>query len=135
MMDLVLTIGLVFFLVLILALLAWWKRRRPFSKRAVEKITSIWKEIEMMSDEEPEQAILKADSLLDFALGKTGLRGNMGEKLKKAPDRFSHLDELWTAHKLRNRLAHEVDSHLTPAQTKSALKAFQRAFHDLGISL
>ncbi len=135
MIDLAISIGLILFLIAVLAIAAWWKRRQPFSKRILEKITVMWREIEMMSEEEPEQAILKADSLLDFALGKTGLRGSMGEKLKKAPERFSHLDDLWTAHKLRNRLAHEVDAYLTPAQTSSALKAFRRAFYDLDISL
>jgi hypothetical protein len=78
-------------------------------------------------------AVSEADKLLDYALKQTGARGEtMGERLKNSGSRFSDLDAIWQAHKLRNALAHEADFDLVASQAREAVQDFERGLHDLG---
>lgn len=78
-------------------------------------------------------AVMNADKLLDRAMRERGLKGeNMGERLKKSPNRFSKLDDVWSAHKLRNRIAHESDIKVSESQVKQALNGLERGLKDLG---
>jgi hypothetical protein len=82
-------------------------------------------------------AVSEADKLMDQALRQQGLPGEtMGDRLKAAKGRFSSYDiydGIWSAHKLRNALAHEVGFDLVPSQAKEALAQFERALKDLGV--
>jgi len=96
-----------------------------------------WMQIERMlstTEEGMNQlAILNADKLLDAALKARGVRGEtMGERLKSASPQLHNRNAVWTAHKLRNRVAHEPDVKLSPNVTRQALKAFKSALRDLG---
>jgi len=110
-------------------------RKKRLSGRDIEKIRKLWQDITSVADQHPEQAILKADKLLDFALQQAGYRGSLGEKLQKARHVFHDNNAVWSAHKLRNRIAHEVDIQIGKTQVSTALLAFKRAFSDLGIQL
>lgn len=77
-------------------------------------------------------AILNADKLLDQALRARNFRGTtMGERMKSAKNAFSDRNSIWTAHKLRNQIAHEHVS-VSSGQTKQALRAFRKALKDVG---
>lgn len=76
-------------------------------------------------------AIVKADSLLNEILKTHGLTGNtMGERMKSA--QFSNPDSVWSAHKLRNRIAHESDVKLSADGARRALSGFKQAMKDMG---
>lgn len=78
-------------------------------------------------------AIMNADKLLDQALRARGFKGQtMGERMKSAKDAFSNRNATWTAHKLRNQIAHEPDVRVTAQQVKQALKSFKTALRDMG---
>lgn len=76
-------------------------------------------------------ALLEADKLLDLALKKKGYGGSMGEKLKKAGYLFSDIDAIWRAHKLRNRIAHEMNVKVSDLEVRKTLYAFRRGLHDI----
>ena len=77
--------------------------------------------------------VINGDKLLDKALIEMGVPGKtMGERLKKSGDKFSDLDAVWRAHKLRNIIAHEDDLELTYKQVAGALVAYKQALKDLG---
>ena len=77
--------------------------------------------------------VINGDKLLDKALIEMGVPGKtMGERLKKSGDKFSDLDAVWRAHKLRNVIAHEDDLELTYKQVASVLAAYKQALKDLG---
>ena len=65
--------------------------------------------------------------MVDNLLGALGYQGSFADKLKKAGPRFQNLDALWSAHKLRNRIAHEVGIHVQPKEAERALRAFEGA--------
>mgnify|MGYP001059634029 CR=1 FL=1 len=78
-------------------------------------------------------AVSEADKLLDYALKSSGVPGaTMGERLKSSGGRFSNLNNIWTAHKLRNALAHEADFDLVPSQAREAIDYFHQGLKDLG---
>lgn len=78
-------------------------------------------------------SVLNADKLVDQALIERGLKGKtMGERMISAKAIFSNNNEVWTAHKLRNRIAHEQDVKISYDETRYALAYFKRALKDLG---
>lgn len=79
-------------------------------------------------------AIVEADKLLDKALCEMGVQGRtMGDRLKRCgKEKFSKLDSVWHAHKLRNQIAHEPRFSVDYAQAKRALAVYRQALKDLG---
>jgi hypothetical protein len=78
-------------------------------------------------------AILSADKLLDRALKESGVKGEkMGERLKNSKEKFSNVNQIWTAHKLRNVIAHEPDAKINLFGAKRALATFKKALKELG---
>lgn len=80
-----------------------------------------------------QMAVLSADKLLDQVMKDIGIPGDtMGDRLKSAKNRFSNIDDVWFAHKLRNRIAHESEVKLNLVTAKKALGIFKKALKDLG---
>lgn len=78
-------------------------------------------------------SVLNADKLLDHALKERGLKGEtMGDRLKSAKDIFSSRNDVWAAHKLRNKIAHEPDVRVTYEAARHAIGNFKRALKDVG---
>lgn len=103
----------------------------------VEKYRVRWLEIEQSlvkgNETTYHMAILNADKLVDQALRELGYPGEtMGERIKATRGKLSHRDELWTAHKLRNRIAHETEVRVSYNQARRALGGFKRTLKDLG---
>lgn len=77
--------------------------------------------------------VINADKLLDRALIEMGIPGKtMGDRLKKSGDRFTDLNAVWRAHKLRNMIAHESDIEVSHRQAANALAIYKQALKDLG---
>jgi len=91
-----------------------------------------WADIMNIVEDDPSKAIMDADKILDYVLTRHGFSGSLGEKLKLSAHKFSDLNGLWNAHKLRNKLAHEFEE-ADEKEVKRALKQFKKAFKDLGV--
>lgn len=132
-MKLMLTILLVFILLdLVIVVYVLFRRfRRRLGIKAIQDIRQHWKRLIRGGD--PRQAILEADKLLDHALHQMGYRGNLGNKLKKTAALFSNLNNLWSAHKIRNNIAHQIHYEIDDALYRRTMLAFKQAFRDLKI--
>lgn len=108
--------------------------RKGFAPKELQYIKSHWIRILDSFHHDPKHAVLDADKILDYALSKKGFEGHLGEKLKKAGSRFSDLNGLWSAHKLRNRIAHEMGD-IDASEAKRALSQFKKGLNDLGAGL
>lgn len=102
-----------------------------------EKYRKKWLQIEHSLKKEQESsyqlAVLNADKLLDHALKEAGYKGaTMGERLKTATPRLSNRNATWSAHKLRNQIAHEQDIKLNFDAARRALASFKQALKDIG---
>jgi hypothetical protein len=115
-----------YFMVLILM-------RRMLRAGARIAIEMAWKKVR--SHENPILKVVEADKVLDEALRLLGYSGSLGEKLKTAGPRFRNLNGLWAAHKLRNRLVHELSAQPADHEVDEAISAFHKALTDLGARL
>jgi len=78
-------------------------------------------------------ALLNADKLLDKALQARGVRGQtMGERMKSFNSQWSNANNIWSAHKIRNKLAHESNFQVNLDTTKRALAVYKQALKDVG---
>ncbi len=103
----------------------------------VEKYRTRWLGIENQLDRNNTahipMIVLEADKLLDQALRERGVKGEtMGERMKVAKDTWRHANAIWTAHKLRNQIAHESGITVSYDDARRALGAFKQALKDVG---
>jgi hypothetical protein len=79
-------------------------------------------------------AIIEGDKILDRALMEMGVQGRtMGDRLKRiGKAKFTQLNAVWHAHKLRNQIAHEHDFKPEYRQAQHALETYKQALKDLG---
>ncbi len=81
-------------------------------------------------------AIIEADIMLEELLSSLGFAGlTIGDKLKRAsPQFFKSIDEAWSAHKVRNEIAHRgTDFILTKRLTKETIEKYRRVFEEFSI--
>jgi uncharacterized membrane protein YdfJ with MMPL/SSD domain len=80
-----------------------------------------------------QMAIMDADKLLDKALRQIGTPGvTMGDRLKVSSGKFSKIDDVWFAHKVRNQVAHEADFKLNVMTARRVMAIFKRSLRELG---
>lgn len=103
----------------------------------VPNATAKWAEIQAMAQSggpaNYRQSIMEADKLVDFVLGSKVGGETMGERLKNAKHLFSKdtYNKLWTAHKIRNKIAHEADFEGLSSDASLALRNFEKALREL----
>ena len=79
------------------------------------------------------KTVIDGDKLLDKAMMEMGVPGKtMGDRLKHSKDKFTDINAVWRAHKLRNALAHEDDLEITYRQAMTALLIYKQALKDIG---
>ncbi len=110
------------------------RKKNSLSLKDKNYIKMHWYRVLDHFETNPSKAIIDADKILDFMLIKRGYVGSLGEKLKKSGALFSDLNGIWMAHKLRNRVAHELGD-LDKSEATRALNSFKKAFQDLGADL
>jgi len=103
----------------------------------VDRYRMRWLKIEQqLKRDEPTSyhlTVLEADKLLDLALRERSVSGStMGERMKAAKDTWSNANAVWSAHKLRNQIAHESDVQVQYDDARRALAGFKQALKDIG---
>ena len=108
----------------------WWKSKvRGLSAAQKEAIWNHWHRAVEIRD--MHRRVMEGDKVLDHAMQLLGFQGSMADKLKKAGPRFSNVQVVWEAHKLRNRIAHEVNAPLSDKEASRAMAAFEKGLRDL----
>jgi hypothetical protein len=79
-------------------------------------------------------AIIEADTMLDAFLTQLGYPGSsLGEKLKMCTKpNFPTVDDAWTAHKVRNQIAHNSEYALSQRQALYVYYLYERIFREGG---
>lgn len=98
-----------------------------------------WKHVEDLlispSPSDWRLAIIEADSILEGLLGDRGIPGaKLGEQLKNmTPGDLSTLQMAWSAHLVRNRIAHEgSEFELTEREAQKTISLYEMVFKELG---
>lgn len=130
-MKLIISIILIFVVadVLIVAYVLFQRIKRKPSPEVIQEVQSAWKDI--IREKDHRHAILEADKLLDYALRRMGYRGSLGAKLKKHPQLFKKINDVWAAHKIRNNIAHKINYKVDAVTYKQTMLQFKQAFKDL----
>jgi hypothetical protein len=96
-----------------------------------------WNEIEkhINSTREAEWkfAVIEADKLVDETLKEAEFPGEtMGDRLMNIqPGQLTTLQGLWEAHKIRNRLVHDVNYFLRYTEAKRAVSLYEKTLKEL----
>jgi len=101
-----------------------------------EKWEEIIKHINSSNTAEWRQAIIEADIILDELLTASGYHGDsIGEKLRSVePSDFLTLDSAWSAHKVRNKIAHDGSKfELNEREAKATITHFEAVFKEFKI--
>jgi hypothetical protein len=108
----------------------WWKSKaRGLSAAQKQEIWNHWHRA--LAIEDLHRRVMEGDKVLDHAMQLSGFQGSMADKLRKAGPRFSNVQALWDAHKLRNSIAHEVSFPLSQKEASRAMTAFEKGLRDL----
>lgn len=110
-------------------------RASKLPKRFEKKWQKILKDLAGNQEASWKLAVIEADNLFDSILKRMALPGkDMGERLSVIkPAQLKSLNEIWEAHKLRNRIVHEESLRLTRAEAEEAVKKIQVALEELGV--
>lgn len=106
------------------------------SEKDSQKWNEIIKHIKSDNSGDWRIAIIEADNMLDALTRHLGLVGNdLGERLKNAsPNHFRNLDNAWTAHKVRNKIAHEgLSFNLSYREAKKTIELYESVFKEFEI--
>jgi hypothetical protein len=109
------------------------------SDSSKKRIRSTWDDIERHffagDDNDLKVALIEADNLLNDALLAAGVQGvQLGDRLKKVrSNQLPNLEEVWQAHKIRNRIAHEANFVLKRDLAERALTVYETALEHLGV--
>ena len=117
-----------------LAILLTGKRGYTFNKQAYQtRFLEIENKLKQDNPASYVTTVINGDKLLDKAMMEMGIPGKtMGDRLKKCGDRFTNLNGVWQAHKLRNAIAHEPDVQVSYRRAFNALQIYKQALKDLG---
>jgi hypothetical protein len=122
---------------------AGWHKRQEMEHKLNERHlieipkNSQWNRVMLLANSTQEgdwrRAIIEADVMLGTLLAVRGYRGtSIGEMLKQAnPIQFTTLDAAWSAHKIRNEVAHGGEGFvLTERETKGTMDLYRRVFEE-----
>ena len=125
---------LIIAILIFIAIMLTGKRGYHFDKEAYQsRFLEIENKLGQDNSASYTVSIINADKLLDKAMIEMGVPGKtMGDRLKRAGGRFSNLNAVWRAHKLRNIIAHETDVEVSYKQAFNATKIYKQALKDLG---
>jgi len=109
------------------------------STRAIvdEIVAKPWIEIQQkISSPNPADwglAVMQADAVLDKILKASGYIGDtMADRLRQINSaELESIEDVWRAHKIRNRLAHGTEGHITRGEADLAIRSYEKAFREL----
>lgn len=104
-----------------------------------EEVAESWNGImELVNSTNPSDwnmAVLRADALFDDILAHLGYQGTtLAERLKIVdPFKLPSLERVWSAHRLRNIIAHDPIQNHTKEMVTHAVSSYEQAFKELGM--
>lgn len=106
-----------------------------FKKETDEKWQAVLDKLDKNNESDYKLAIIEADKIFDDLLKRLGYIGDdMGERLKQISSvQLANIDDVWQAHKARNRIAHEPGFKIKRSEAEQVVKIYQRAMKNLEV--
>ena len=101
--------------------------RSPYKKISTEK-RSYFKKIfdDITTTSDYKMKLIEYDSLLNTILTERNIQGTLAEQLKQYAPQTPYEDDIWKAHKLRNKVVHEISYEPSKKELQEALGVFQK---------
>lgn len=128
------------------------KMRKFFGEKAAElkmglnppvpgesKYDAKWKEIRehigSVRETEWKFAVIEADKIIEEIFKGAGFPGEtLGEQLTLlGPEQLASINELWSAHKIRNLIAHDPNYQVSHQQAREAIGNYEKTLNELGV--
>lgn len=102
-------------------------------KKLLKKWTKIEDRLKTGQEAELKLAVIEADKLLDEVLKRSSYFGrDLGSRLKKInSSQIANINDVWTAHKVRNNIVHDLDFKLTQLDAERSINAYKKALEEL----
>lgn len=126
-------IGLIGFILFIFVVIELKNLRRIKRKISAQTRKQIEKKIQSLKNGDKNRAIIELDIILTNLLKMNGLKGSTGEMLKMSGSLISDINSIWHAHKVRNKIAHEMNYKISEYEFKKNLSIYIKSFKDLGL--
>jgi hypothetical protein len=98
-----------------------------------EQWQDIMRHVDSIHEGEWKFAVIEADTIVDNVLKNYFPGDTMGERLMNIDKtKLLTIDDLWEAHKIRNRLAHDSNYFLRHAEALRAIRLFESTLKELG---
>ncbi len=107
---------------------AGWKIQAKTNLNKIRGLTTSSDELKLKN------AVIEADKLLDFVLKSKKIKGEtLGDRLKHSKNLFStsSYNKVWEVHKLRNRIAHELNFNPDSRYLKSSANSLLSEISDI----
>lgn len=109
-------------------------KKQPLKKRMQTSWDDIERHFFAGDDNDLKIAIIEADNLLEEAMHDAGIAGtSLAERLQRvSAEKLPNVEDVWQAHKIRNRIAHEAGFILKRDLAERALTIYEKALEHLG---
>ena len=117
-----------------LAKLALRSQEPAYGGASQSRWEEILRHVDSAKEAEWKFAIVEADKLVDDLLKSSGYIGDtMGDRLMNIEKgQIATLEGLWEAHKIRNKLVHDVNYFLRQAEARRAVQLYENTLRELG---
>ena len=78
-----------------------------------------------------DRQVIELDKVLDKILEHLGYEWSLGEMMKVYGPYFLDENAIWSAHKIRNKIVHELDFSPAPNVLRTHIKSFHREINAL----
>jgi len=75
--------------------------KKSYYRKEIQKVSTL---------PSPTERIMRYDMIMHHILSDYGYTGTVGDQLKAKPRIIRNLDTIWNLHKLRNKLAHDMET-------------------------
>ena len=123
-------IGIIIFISVLLLGFVKIQTQKKRAQKFQQKIQKFLAKIKKMPESHNNQKILEYDKILDMCLyekisgTKNLTTGGKMKKLGKSKQKFQNENKIWSAHRLRNKIAHEVGFIVSTKNFREAEKSF-----------
>lgn len=93
------------------------KDKKSYYEKEIQKVSTL---------PSPTERIMRYDMIMHHILKDYGYSGTVGDQLKAKPRMMSNLNVIWSLHKLRNKLAHDMGTVSVDLLEKKA-QEFEKA--------
>lgn len=104
-------------------------------RKSIRAWQQILRRLSKNNEAQNKMAIIEADKIFSEILKQMGYRGEtVADQLKMLTStQLSNIEDVWQAHKVRNKIVHEPDFKLNNFEAQAVIDIYHQTFKELGL--